>query len=298
MLSSGPPNLTKSRTFTLKFTLALQPLLSSGKSAKLCLTLLRMTSGESNSLIRIAGEEGGAMSLRAVAWNVEWAAPNSRRTNEILSRINQHAPDVVCLTETHNMLLSQDGHAICSRPDYGYTIKEGRRKVMLWSREPWEQVDDLGIDSMPPGRFVSGVTQTSLGEVTVIGVCIPWFGSRTEARRKLERKMQWEDHEQYLAGLTEVLARASAKRLMVMGDFNQVVGPDSRARPELQRSLQRAFPPGATIASSALVFQGRRSIDHIALSADWAVGSLGVISNIHGGRKLSDHFGVVADLSV
>ena len=116
------------------------------------------------------------MSLRAVAWNVERAAPNSRRTNEILSRINQHAPDVVCLTETHNMPLSQDGRAICSRPDYGYTIKEGRRKVMLWSREPWEQVDDLGIDSMPPGRFVSGVTQTSLGEVTVIGVCIPWFG--------------------------------------------------------------------------------------------------------------------------
>ena len=114
----APKGWTKSRPFTL----ALQRLLSSGKSAKLCLTLLRMTSGESNSLIRIAGEEGGAMSLRAVAWNVEWAAPNSRRTNEIQSRINQHAPGVVCLTETHDMLLSQDGRAICSRPDYGCTI--------------------------------------------------------------------------------------------------------------------------------------------------------------------------------
>ena len=117
-----PKGWTKSRTFTLKFTLALQRLLSSGKSAKLCLTLLRMTSGESNSLIRIAGEEGGAMSLRAVAWNVERAAPNSRRTNEIQSRINQHAPGVVCLTETHDMPLSQDGRAICSRPDCGCTI--------------------------------------------------------------------------------------------------------------------------------------------------------------------------------
>ena len=29
---------------------------------------------------------------------------------------------------------------------------------MLWSREPWEHVDDVGIDSMPPGRFVPGVT--------------------------------------------------------------------------------------------------------------------------------------------
>ena len=119
----------------------------------------------------------------------------------------------------------------------------------------------------------------------------------TEARRKLERKMQREDHEQYLAGLTKVLERASAKRLIVMGDFNQTIGAGSRARPQLRLALQDAFPPSMTIATSTLAFQGRRSIDHIALSADLAVGSLGVISNIHEGRELSDHFGVFADLS-
>ena len=64
---------------------------------------------------------------------------------------------------------------------------------MLWSRDPWDQVDDVGTDFMPPGWFVSGVTQTSVGEVAVIGICIPWFGSRTEAGRRLERKAQWED---------------------------------------------------------------------------------------------------------
>ena len=168
---------------------------------------------------------------------------------------------------------------------------------MLWSREPWEQVDDVGIDSMPPGRFVSGVTQTSVGEVTVIGVCIPWFGSRTEARRTLERKMRWEDHEQYLASLAEVLRLGSAKGLILMGDFNQIIGPESRARPELRLALQGAFPPSMTIATSGLAFLGRRSIDHIALSEDLAVESLDVISNIHDGRRLSDHFGVVADVS-
>ena len=238
------------------------------------------------------------MSLRVVNWNVEWATPNSRRTAEILSRIGQHAPELVCLTETHNGLLSQHGHAIYSQPDYGYTVKEGRRKVMAWSREPWHQVDDMGAGSMPPGRFVSGVTQTSAGNVAVIGVCIPWFGSRTEARRKAGRRMPWEDHEQYLGGLTEVLARADSKRLIVMGDFNQAIGPGSRARPELRLALRKAFPPSMRIATSGLAFQGRRSIDHIALSADWEVSSLDVISNIHEGRKLSDHFGIVADLSV
>ena len=237
------------------------------------------------------------MSLRVISWNVEWATPLSRRTTEVLNRIDRHAPDVVCLTEAHVGLLSGRGHTICSQPDYGYTVKEGRRKVLLWSREPWEQIDDVGIGSMPPGRFVAGVTQTSLGAVTIVGVCIPWFGSRTEARRKVGRKKQWEDHRQYLASLTEVLARARAKHLIVVGDFNQTIGPDSRAPSELELALHRAFPPGMTVATASLAFQGRRTIDHIASSGDLKVESLGVISNIHDGRKLSDHFGVVVGLS-
>ena len=238
------------------------------------------------------------MSLSVVNWNVEWATPKSRRTPEIRSRIDRCDPEIVCLTETHDELLSQHGHTICSQPDYGYTVRPNRRKVLLWSRKPWDQVDDLGIESMPSGRFVSGVTQTSVGEVAVIGVCIPWSGSRTEARRGAERRRRWQDHEQYLAGLTEVLERVEAKRLIVMGDFNQVIGPGGRARRELRLALQEAFAPNLRIVTSDLVFQGRKSIDHIALSADWAVDSVDAISNIHDDRKLSDHFGVAADVSV
>ena len=237
------------------------------------------------------------MSLKVVNWNVEWATPSSRRTPEILRRIDQHAPEVACLTESHVGLLAQDGHVICSRADYGYPIKEDRRKVALWSREPWAEVDDVGIDALPPGRFVSGVTQTSLGTVRVVGICIPWFGSRTEARRDSGRKMRWEDHRQYLAGLTQLLGEVPANRLIVMGDFNQIVGPGSRAPHGLQSALQKAFPPGISIVTSELAFRGRRSIDHIAVSGDLSVEALDVISNIHDGRRLSDHFGVVAALS-
>ena len=238
------------------------------------------------------------MSLRVANWNVEWTTPRSRRTVEILSRISRHSPEVVCLTETHVGLLSQPGQTICSRPDHGYRIRKDRRKVVLWSREPWDQVDRVGSDAMPPGRFVSGVTQTSVGEVAVIGVCIPWFGSRTEASRKVGRKMPWGDHQQYLASLSEVLAGGQARRLIVMGDFNQAIGPNSRAPHELQLALRRAFPLSMRIVTSELAFQGRRSIDHIALSTDWVVSRLDVIDNIHEGRKLSDHFGIVAHLAV
>ncbi len=144
---------------------------------------------------------------------------------------------------------------------------------------------------------MAGVTDTSLGAVTVVGVCIPWSGSRTEVRRKSDRKMRWEDHRQYLVGLTKVLADIFANRTIVMGDFNQIVGPESRAPLELRLALQTAFPPSMRTVTSDLAFQGRRSVDHIALSDDFAVEPPEAISNIHDGKQLSDHFGVVADLS-
>lgn len=150
---------------------------------------------------------------------------------------------------------------------------------------------------MPPGRFISGVTQTSEGKVRVIGVCIPWSGSRTERRREQERKMRWEDHAQYLAGLTEFLRRGPSERLLVMGDFNQVIGPGSRAPAQLRSGLHEAFRR-MTIATSDLAFQERRSIDHVALSEDFTVDSVCAISNIHGERRLSDHFGVAAYLAL
>ena len=237
------------------------------------------------------------MSLSVVNWNVEWATPRSRRTPEILRRIDRHCPEVVCLTETHKGLLSPDSYTICSGADAGYRARDERRKVLLWSREPWEQVDDVGSDLMPPGRFVSGVTRTSLGEVTVMGICIPWAGSRTEARRGAERKRRWEDHGQYIAGLSEFLKQAPVKRLIIVGDFNQRIGQRGPTPLKLRSALQCALPSRMTIATAALGFQGRRAIDHVVLAEDLTAESLCVISNVFGEGKLSDHFGIAATLS-
>ena len=148
---------------------------------------------------------------------------------------------------------------------------------------------------MPPGRFVSGVTQTSLGVATVIGVCIPWADSRvrgTEVKRK-----KWEDHRQYLDGLSEVLDRKPATRLVVVGDFNQRIRKGGNVPPDVWKALLSTVASDMTITTSGLGFRGRRSIDHIALSSDLSAEYLGVISNLDGERKLSDHFGVTAGLS-
>ena len=235
------------------------------------------------------------MPLTLVNWNVEWATPASRRSAEILRRIDAHEPELVCLTESHEDLLSRRGHAICSRPDYGHRVKPGRRKVLLWSREPWRDVDDVGTADLPPGRFVSGITRTSVGEVTVVGICIPWSGSRV--RGTGEKRRMWEDHGTYLAGLAKLLERPT-KRLIVMGDFNQRIGQRGNTPVHLRSALQRAFPAGMTIATSAVGLRGRRSVDHIAVGEDMAVEHLDVIDNGHGESRLSDHFGVVSALSV
>ena len=239
--------------------------------------------------------------MKIVNWNVDWAT-SSWRTHEIRSRIHRHAPEIVCFTETHSdSRFLQDGHRICARPDYGYGIQKSRRKVLLWSREPWEHVDDLGDDQLPPGRFVSGVTRTSVGEVAVVGLCIPWWGSRAGARYSGERREAWEDHEVYLGHLAGVLACAPSERLVVVGDFNQKIGKSSRPGSKTAHRvalLQRAIPSHVTLVSRELEYCGRRTIDHVGLSFDMTAGSLDVISNVHAERALSDHFGVVADVLV
>ena len=237
------------------------------------------------------------MPLKLLNWNVEWAAAKWKAA-ELQRRIGQHAADIVCLTETDTarLALPPDDHSICAQANWGQPFRkgqEGRRKVLLWSRECWKAVDAVGHVSLPPGRFVSGVTQTSVGEVTVIGVCIPYSGSRVGP---LWNRKMWQDHQEYLAGLAGLLKRASRARLVVVGDFNQRIGQRSSTPLRLRAALQSTLGPNLPTATISLGLQGRRTIDHIALSEDLVAESLGVISNVHQDGDLSDHFAVVAGL--
>ena len=66
---------------------------------------------------------------------------------------------------------------------------------------------------------------------------------------------------------------------------------------KLRSALEEAFSGRLAIVTSTLAFDGRKAIDHIALSDDLAFESLSVVSNLHDGKELSDHFGVVADIT-
>ena len=238
--------------------------------------------------------------MKLVNWNVQWATPSSPRRDEILRRIEEHEPEVVCLTETHIDLLP-DGYVIASKPDYGYPIKEGRRKVLLWSRMPWEQNDDLGDGSLPPGRFVSGVTRTSVGTLTLIGVCIPWANARVNtasiSHKEWQGRKRWDDHREYLKGLSKVLTGAPETRLIMLGDFNQQL-PRGRYTPkDVHEQLMCVVASRLTFASGGIVLRGRRCIDHIAVSRDLTADSHRVIDNNYRQTRLSDHFGIAVDMS-
>ena len=83
---------------------------------------------------------------------------------------------------------------------------------------------------------------------------------------------------------------------LLMGDFNQRVGERGTAS-RLRSALQRYSAPRHSCYLCVGPIKGG-TIDHIGLSADMVVESMGVIGNYEGGNKLSDHFGIVADLSV
>ena len=89
--------------------------------------------------------------------------------------------DILCVTEGYAEILPDGGHIIDAGPDWGYPVRDGRRKVLLWSKQPWSgpwsDFNSVPSSWFPEGRFVGGTTQTDAGPIVVVGACIPWSGA-------------------------------------------------------------------------------------------------------------------------
>ena len=209
--------------------------------------------------------------MKVVNWNVQWATPGAARSPEILSRIQHQDPEVICLTEAHAHLLDAlNGYTICCKPFAGPGDNLNRRKVLLWSKHEWLDIDDCGDERLPKGRYIAGSTQTSIGQLAVIGVCIPYHNANVNVGS--QDKAAWQEHGTYLDGLSSILSDKSNERLIVLGDFNQQIGQRIRPYPPhsqqvragLQATMNAGRPPGLTIATAGLGLRGRRAIDHVA----------------------------------
>ncbi|MDP3674431.1 MAG: endonuclease/exonuclease/phosphatase family protein [Novosphingobium sp.] len=235
-----------------------------------------------------------APSLTIATWNLQWKRPHTAACRTMADRLIELDPDILCLTEAYARTRLPPGHTIEAQPNYGYPLIEGRRKVVLWSRQSWEGVDRVGHTDLPTGRFVSGRTMTPLGRVTVVGVCIPWRDAHVSSGRR--DRTPWQDHCAYLAGLATVFAAIDGP-VIVLGDFNQAI-PRRTAPHVVYAALEQALGERYTVATTGVLAPlGRPSIDHIAHTRDLVATDVTAVSNRgDDGKLLSDHFGVVSTI--
>ncbi|MEZ5381574.1 MAG: endonuclease/exonuclease/phosphatase family protein [Microthrixaceae bacterium] len=232
------------------------------------------------------------MALRLGTWNTQWATPSSRATSRgraVAERLAGAGCDVLAATEVLPEVLPP-GHLADAGRAWGYPVRDDRRrKLVLWSAEPWQDVQ-LGEPGTPlHGRYVRGTTETPIGAVTVVGVCIPWPHCHVTTGRK--DRARWDEHLEYLRMLRPVLARIS-QPLIVAGDFNQRI-PRTRQPHRAADALAGAL--GDLVVPTSAVTEPRL-IDHIAHTADLDASHLTIIPGRDGGRSLSDHDGVVVQL--
>jgi hypothetical protein len=210
--------------------------------------------------------------------------------------MNTVAADLVVLTEASRDVLPS-GNVITSQADYGYPIASGaaRRKVLMWSRDPWTDVDDSGSVNLPGGRFISGTTETAIGTVRVIGVCIPWKDAHVRTGRR--DRSPWQDHLAFLEGLDTYLRGIDPRVIsIVVGDFNQRIPPVRTPRPAAAK-LRQAFEECHILTAGVTSAAGEPVIDHVAVHRKRARFRVEVLDREGSGSRMSDHHGVVVRIS-
>jgi exonuclease III len=234
--------------------------------------------------------------MKIVNWNTAWATSSSNRGKEIKARISELNPDIVCLTETYSDFITDAGYSIESLSDYGYKANPGRRKVIVWSRQPWDKADVIGDETLPGGRFASGITKVDDIEIVIVGICIPWKDAHVRTGRM---DMQpWQDHENYIRGLNNYLSDKKGAHIIVIGDFNQLI-PRKSAPEEMYRLLEDTFRDMHIVTFGPIKPVNKQTIDHVVTSRNVITRMISSISNISkSGNILSDHFGIFTECCI
>ncbi len=232
--------------------------------------------------------------MKCILWNVQWATAGSLRGRRVIARIADAQADVVCLTETTTGILPDTASTITSGADYGYQHNGLRRKVALWSASGWEAVDEAGDPYLPPGRFVSGVTN----DIRFIGVCIPWRSAHVNTGRG--DAVPWGEHRAYLQALGGVLTRylAGPRPVCLLGDFNQRIPCSRQPRTVYDLLADTVLRRLKAPTASPHIPGGENLIDHIATGLGLQAAVAGLIpARGSDGLPFSDHAGVIAMLT-
>ena len=231
-------------------------------------------------------------------WNSKWAKPGTAKGGRVANLLTEPDCDILCVTEGYAKILPEGGHTIDAGPCWGCPILEGQRKVLLWSKRQWSEVDYDKTGRPLGGRFVTGITETEAGPLQVVGVCIPWHGAHVNYCQKDSK--YWQEHERWLAAFETLRYRWARARTVVLGDYNQRIPRNGKGAPPVRTHelLLRAFD-GFEIATDGELANAPapgRAIDHIAHTPDLAlVGDIEFWPKNDNDGELSDHFGIRAN---
>ena len=192
--------------------------------------------------------------VRIGTWNTKWAGPSGPKGRLVKSKLAQPKCDVVCVTKGLAGILPDTRNVLKGGQDWGSPVDDDRRKVLLWSARAWTDVDPVGLEGLPGGRFVSGVTQTPAGwPLTIVGVCIPWFDAQWRpGRRDCKR---WELHGIWLEEFQKLRLTLPEERAVVLGTATSAFRGSGRPKPFMKRSGERST--GFEIATEGLWFRRR-----------------------------------------
>lgn len=234
-------------------------------------------------------------SLRVLTWNVERKKATSPTGRAGVEKLFSYDPDVMAITEARTSFPERDGHVVACEPIPHRHLEEDERRVILWSRRPWRDVDTVGHPELPVGRYVSGLTDTPIGTVRVVGVCISWHMANVHSGDR--NRKPWQDHLRYLEHLPSVLEQFD-EPLIIAGDFNQRIPRRARGNRAAAAAMAEAFEAFDIVTSGAIDGLDQPVIDHIALNGDLAPEGVWGWPAVEGGVRMSDHAGVGTDISV
>jgi endonuclease/exonuclease/phosphatase family metal-dependent hydrolase len=234
----------------------------------------------------------GTNTALLVTWNIERRNPATRQARTMMERIAALSPDVVCLTEAfEGSTETLGGYEVSVKGVLWSDEAPKERKAVLWSREPWTDVAPAQSAELQSGGLIAATTRTRMGEIRVIGVCVPYHLASPVGI--VPKCPPWSQQFLYLRGLKSVVtSRRPPLPVVLLGDFNQFV-PRIWGSKAAGLALTEALDDLSVCTGGPIPGVNRPAIDHVAVSSDLQACSVqGLDEHDVDGRKMSDHFGL------
>ena len=236
------------------------------------------------------------MLITVLTWNLERQRPGAWRADAMLERVARAHPAVACFTEAHAGFTAPiSGHELAIPGAAWSERKPTERLVMLWSREPWSEVDLIGNDDTRTGAYIAAATTTPLGPVRVVGLCAPHhmaapIGVTPRPKMWTEQLIFWRGLKAMVAALPRTLP------LVIMGDFNTYF-PRVWGSKAAHAAALDALHDLQLVTTGLIPDVEAPAIDHLALSSGLTCERIRGLSRFsEDERALSDHFGISAQL--